>query len=203
MPSPHAVPQHSHLHRSALGLGQAISHSIYSFIALLYSPSKRCPTVLTPPSLCPMPSPHAVPHSLIHRSALCQSTSCPTGFTPPSLCPMPSSHDLPKYLLIYRSPLGPLHPLSHSTDSSITLPYAQYTRCPTVFNHTSLCPMPKQQAAPYYSLFLRSALCPVHTFSHRIDSLIDLHYAQSTPSPRVFTHTSLCTMPSPHAVPKY
>jgi hypothetical protein len=157
MTGKHAVSQYSFLHRSALCPVHTQPHSIQSSIALPYAQSTRCPTVFTHTSLCPMPSPHAVPqYSSNQRSALCpvhklshsiQSsialhydlyTRRLTVFIPSSLCPMPSPHAATQYSFLHHSALCPVHTLSHSIHSSITLPYAQSTRCPTVFTHPSL-----------------------------------------------------------------
>jgi hypothetical protein len=153
VPSPNAVPRYLSFQRPALFPVHTLFHGIYSFFALPCAQSKRCATVLILPSPCAIPSPHAVPlYSLLHRSALCldhtlshiihsfialhfaQTTRCPKVFTLRSLCPMSSPHAVPQFSLIHRSALCPVHTLSHSFHSSIALPYAQSTRCPTVFN---------------------------------------------------------------------
>jgi hypothetical protein len=162
-----------------------LSHSIHSSTTLHSDQSSWCPTVFTHTSLCPMPSPHAVPqYSLSHHSALCPVHMLPTVFTP-SLCPIPSPHCVPQYSLIHRSVLCPVHTLSHSIHSYIALPYVN------------------PHAVPQYSLLHRSAICPLHTLSNNIDSYIALLFAQSTRCPTVFTPPLLCPMPSPHAVPHF
>jgi hypothetical protein len=222
MPSPHAAPQYSLLHRSALCRVHTLHHSIYSSIALPYVQSARCPTVFATPSLCPMLSPHAVPHySFLHRTALrpirtlfhifhsyislpyAQSTRCPAVFTHISFCPMPSPNAAPQYSLLHCSTLCPVHTLSHSFHSYIALPFANSTRCHIVFTPTSLCPMPSPHAFPHYSLSHRSALCPVHTLSHSIHPSTALPYAHSTRCPKIFTPPPRCPMPIPHAFPQY
>jgi hypothetical protein len=115
---------------------------------------------------------------------------------------MPSPHAAPQYSLIHRSVLCPVHTLTHSIHSYIALSYAQSTRCPTVFTHPSLCPMSSPHAFPQHSILHRSALRPVQTLPHSIHTYIALPYAQSTRCPSVFTLSSLCLMPSPHAVPQ-
>jgi hypothetical protein len=103
---------------------------------------------------------------------------------------------------LHRSALCPLYTQSQSIPSSIALPYAHSTRCPTVFNPPSLCPVPSPHAVPQYSPLHRSALCPVHTLSHSIHPSIALPYTHSKRCPTVFPPPSLCPMPTPHSVPQ-